>query len=86
MCAHTLRLIYINKCIKNDCFFKFFLEIFCGYQKSAYLCTRFRGAMLREAKKRKSTLKDLHKTDTNSSTRSECLSGTWVKEANRHFI
>ena len=61
--------------------------MFACFKNTLYLCIRFRlerGA----CDERKSSLKDLHKTDTNSSTRSECcfFCITWVKEeANRHF-
>ena len=59
--------------------------MFACFKNTPYLCIRFRlerGA----CDERKSSLKDLHKTDTNSSTRSECcfFCITWVKEeANR---
>ena len=59
--------------------------MFACFKNTPYLCIRFRlerGA----CDERKSSLKGLHKTDTNSSTRSECLFGTWVKRSEPSFL
>ena len=59
--------------------------MFACFKNTPYLCIRFRlerGA----CDERKSSLKGLHKTDTTSSTRSECLFGTWVKRSEPSFL
>ena len=76
---HVRRLTYI----KNRTFFRKKLKIkpkkFGGYEKSAYLCIRFRAKNRLRGHKGSVLWKYLHKTD-NSSTRSETATNFLVQE------